>query len=216
MSLIQPPLIELRQYVLAPGKRARMVELFDAHFAAAQTALGLPVLGQFCLAGKPDVLVWIRGFPDMATRPERLGGFYGGSIWGEFGAEAIGYVIGFDNVQLLREAAGGSGLQADPAMPRAVAKDGAIIATTYSFKAPAEDDVLAACLAHAGGTGLLGAYVSEEAPNNFPNLPIRAGEHLFTWFATDMAAAPPAFLAERFVAAPEVLRLEPVGRSALQ
>ena len=226
MNIVRPPLIELRQYVLAPGRRERMVELFDTHFAEAQDALGLPILGQFRPVGNPDGLVWIRGFPDMASRPDLLGRFYGGDVWSEWGPEAIGYVVGFNNVQLLRVAAPEAGVTVDldarPALGNTAAR-GVVVATSYRLAQAPEEMLLQLCneAARADGGRLLGFYVSDATPNNFPTLPIREREHLFTWFAAyneykaiptpDVAVA----LSRHFVAPPERLILEPTSRSLL-
>ena len=216
MHLVRPPLIELRQYVIAPGKRDRMIELFDTHFATAQDELGLPILGQFRVHGDPDRLVWLRGLPDMASRPERLGAFYGGPVWAEFGAEAIGIVTGYDNVQLLHEAAPGSGVEVDlDARPAAGAGEpcGLFSAVTYRLAAPAGADLVARCQARLGDR-MLGLYVSDPTPNNFPPLPIREGEHLLTWLVagdTQTTMNDPALHA-----APERLLLRPTARSVLR
>jgi hypothetical protein len=228
MRRVRPPLIELRQYVIAPGRRDRMIELFDTYFAAAQDALGLPILGQFRAVGDADRLVWLRGFDDMATRPERLGAFYGGPVWTEFGPEAIGYVAGYDNVQLLREAAPGQGIEADlDARPPldAASPAGVVVATTYRLRHSPTDDVVRLCgaiLAAQPGLRRLGLYVSEPSANNFPALPIREGEHLLTWLATplDPEADPPwpdeSSLAPLLDGPPERLVLEPTARSVLR
>src|SRR4051812_35757026 len=61
--------IELRQYTLHPGKRDVLVELFDREFIEPQEALGMRVIGQFRDLDHPDRFVWLRGFKDMASRP---------------------------------------------------------------------------------------------------------------------------------------------------
>jgi hypothetical protein len=228
MPEVKPPLIEFRQYIIAPGQRARMIELFDAHFAEAQDALGLPILGHFRAADDADRLVWLRGFPDLPSRPDRLGAFYGGPVWAEFGREAIALVAGYNNVQVLREATPGSGIAADPHRrppPGAAAGAGAVVATTYRLVNPANAAVIAQmqALLHSLPAGaLLGSYVTEPAPNNFPALPIREGEHLYTWFArcaateTDRIALDETGFRHLFAAPPERLVLLPAARSILQ
>ncbi len=210
MRPVRPAYVELRQYVIAPGRRARMIELFDTYFADAQDALGLPILGQFEAVGDPDRLVWLRGFDDMASRPERLGAFYGGAVWTQHGAEAIGYVTGYDNVQLLRAAEPGCGLQVDlDARPHAGAlvQSRGVSAGTYRLQEPAGASLIERVRGQLGRS-LLGLYVSDPTPNNFPVLPIREGEHLLTWFAADQV---------HDVDTPdELLRLQPTPRSILR
>jgi hypothetical protein len=228
MPEVKPPIIEFRQYVITPGHRGRMVELFDTHFAETQDALGLPILGHFRAADDHDRLVWLRGFPDMASRPDRLGAFYGGPVWAEFGPEAIALVAGYDNVQLLHEATPGSGIAAEPHLrppPGAALGTGAVVATTYRLANPANAAFIAQvqALLHSLPAGaLLGSYVGDPTPNNFPALPIREGEHLYTWFArcaaaeTDRIALDETGFRHLFAAPPERLVLLPAARSILQ
>jgi hypothetical protein len=86
----------------------------------------------------------------------------------------------------------------------------------------------------AAGLPVLGAYVPEEAPNNFPRLPVRPDTKVFVWFTrADDAAALDAGLRrleesppwrERVAPrlgtfeerAPQRLRLAPTPRSALR
>jgi len=223
---LHPPLIELRSYVLTPGRRDRMIELFDAHFAEAQDLGGMPIMGQFQVADDPNRFVWIRGFPDMASRPERLAAFYGGPVWGQFGQEAIGYVKAYDNVQLLREAVPGSGLGAHldaRSESGSTQRRGVLTVTTYRLKSAAQQpfrDAFSECQAPRIGK-LLGTFVTDPTPNNFPNLPIREGEHLFTWFAAfdrmpdSSSNQDDAKLRSFFAADPERLILEPTPRSRL-
>jgi len=221
MQRVQPPLIELRQYVIAAGRCERMVELFDTYLATAQDELGLPILGHFRVSGDPDRLVWLRGFADMHTRPERLGAFYGGPVWTAHGTEAIALVKGYDNVQLLRESAPGSGIEVDlAARPGGVGEaDGkTILATTYRLSASPDAAFIARCTQILAAHHPLGTYVTDPAPNNFPALPIREGEHLFTWFGRVSAdtVIDDRALESFFVAPPERLVLCPCSRSVLR
>jgi hypothetical protein len=195
MGLVRPPLIELRQYVVAPGKRDRLIELFATQFVAAQNALGLPILGYFTVPTDPDRLVWLRGFDSMQTRPDRLGAFYGGPVWAQFGPETISLVSEYGNVQLLREAFPGSGI----AFPRDTGAD-RLIAVTYSLRAPPHEAFAAArqALSALPEGHLIGTYITAPTPNNFPALPIREGEHLFTWFARWPAGPHPTIKEDDF------------------
>jgi len=71
-------ILELRQYTLHPGKRDTLIELFDRCFVESQEETGMRVLGQFRDLDAPDRFVWLRGFPDQASRAARLDAFYGG------------------------------------------------------------------------------------------------------------------------------------------
>ena len=73
--------VELRDYLLQPGQREVLVELFDRAFVESQEAVGMRVIGQFRDLDRPDHFVWLRGFADMATRKHGLESFYGGPVW---------------------------------------------------------------------------------------------------------------------------------------
>lgn len=227
MARVCPPVIELRQYALAPGRRERMIELFERYFAAAQMQAGMPVLGLFQVPTHPDALVWIRGFADLDSRPACLSAFYGGAVWAQFGLEAIGCVERFNNVQLLRETSSGSGIAVDPSAPHVRDTSrlpGPIAVTTYRLKMPPDASLLRLFEEQVqlmGQGRLLGCYVSDPTPNNFPSLPIREGEQLLTWFArggstSDLQSnVAESALASYFAGAPERLVLQPTTSSFL-
>ena len=83
-----------------------------------------------------------------------------------------------------------------------------VLAGTYHLTQPADADAVARVRGRLGGR-LLGLYVSDPTPNNFPALPIREGEHLLTWFASGHALP-------EGDAPDEVLRLVPTARSVLR
>jgi NIPSNAP len=97
-----PPIVELRQYTLHPGKRDVLIELFDRELVESQEALGMTVLGQFRDVDDPDRFVWLRGFRDMTNRAEGLSAFYGGPVWQRHREAANATMIDSDNVLLLR------------------------------------------------------------------------------------------------------------------
>jgi len=235
--------VELRQYKLVPGKRDAFVALFDREFVESQEALGMRLVGQFRDLDDPDRFTWIRGFSDMAAREAGLNAFYFGSVWQAHRGEANPMLDDNDNVLLLRPAA--PALAFAPAAPRpapgtAAAPGGVVMATiAYLWKRPDEGFVAFFREAmmpaiEAAGLPVLGAYVPEEAPNNFPRLPVRPDTKLFVWFTrADDAAALDAAL-RRLAAsaawreqvaprlggfeerAPQRLRLAPTPRSALR
>lgn len=72
---------ELRNYKTTPGRRDDLIAMFEAYFLDAYTRAGTTILGTFRDADRPDRWFWIRAFPDVASRPERLKGFYGSQDW---------------------------------------------------------------------------------------------------------------------------------------
>ena len=77
------PIVELRQYVMKPGRRDELIALFEEHFIEGQEQYGSCIIGQFRQRTNPDQFVWLRGFRDMETRRQALQGFYYGPVWQE-------------------------------------------------------------------------------------------------------------------------------------
>ncbi len=201
------PVIELRQYVMKPGRRDDLIALFEEHFIEGQETYGMRIIGQFRNRNQPDQFVWMRGFADMEARRKALEGFYGGPIWKEHRTVANDTMIDSSNVLLLKPARAASGLRLDPAdRPTMDAKGpagGVIIATIDSFDAPVDakfvdffETDIAPALRGAGAT-LLGHFVTEPSENTFPQLPVREGEHVFVWLASFAADA--AYAAHQIV-----------------
>lgn len=228
-------IVELREYILHPGQRDVLIELFDREFVETQEAVGMRVIGQFRDLDRPDRFVWLRGFADMPGRAAGLSAFYGGPVWKTHRDAANGTMIDSDNVLLLRAVL-------DPPAPAqrdTAGPGGLVLATIWSFAKPLEPGFSAALVGDlapmlvAAGASLLGAFETEESPNNFPALPVRQGEHVFVWLAgfrdeedceRGLAAleASPAWsailarLQPGFSAIPQKLRLAPTSRSSLR
>ncbi|MGE5207798.1 MAG: NIPSNAP family containing protein, partial [Alphaproteobacteria bacterium] len=187
--------------------------------------------------------VWLRGFPDMASRAEALQDFYGGPVWKAHRETANATMIDSDNVLLLRPASQDAGFSLDenirPAPGAGEVPKRLVLATIYYFDAPVIDDFLEffestikPATAAAGAT-TLAHFVSDQSENTFPALPVRQGENVFIWFArfTDpgayerylaaLARSQPwrekiaAELARRLKGTPEILKLSPTARSLL-
>jgi hypothetical protein len=175
------------------GRRDDLIALFDREFVESQEACGMRLIGQFRDVDDPDRFTWLREFPDMAKREQALGAFYGGPVWQAHRGEANPLLEDNDNVLLLRAAWDGSGFadlpnrRPEPGETTFRAA-GVVVATIhYLWKKPDEgfSDAFRRDFAPAldrAGLPVLAAYVVEEAPNNFPRLPIRQGEKLFVWF----------------------------------
>jgi len=96
------PIIELRQYTLFPGTRNEFVELFCREFIATQEAVGIKLIGQFLDLGDPNRFVWMRKFPDMASREKSLTSFYFHSeAWEKYGEIARAKMIDSTDALLL-------------------------------------------------------------------------------------------------------------------
>jgi NIPSNAP len=213
-------ILELRQYTLHPCRRDELIELFEREFVESQEELGAWVVGTFRDLGDPDRFVWVRGFPDMATRLSALTGFYGGPVWREHRAAANATMIDFDDVLLLEPVGAGF-----PPAPRAALGAGApgpsrvlVVVRTGEGLEPAAAD--------AERLLAVRPVVARTAPhaNDFTALPVRE-EQAVVWFASFPHAAALRAARERLDADPswrsaaktvQVLELEPTARSALR
>jgi hypothetical protein len=238
------PIVELRQYTLHPGTRARFTQLFEREFIESQEALGMSLIGQFHDLDDPDRFVWMRGFADMETRRAALSGFYGGEVWRAHRDAANACMLDSDNVLLLRESAAESGVGAArlrrPAAGKPAPAGIAIVGVHYldSAQAGAFADFFEARMRPAlAAIGLppIARFRTEGAANNFPRLPVRTSDTVFVWLATVVDAAEgerclralregqsawregaPEAILHQLARRPEILRLAPTARSALR
>ncbi|MFF3013770.1 NIPSNAP family protein [Streptomyces sp. NPDC057939] len=199
-------IVELRQYTLHPGARDTLVDLFEREFVTGQEEVGITVGGRFRDLDDPDRFVWLRSFPDMATRERALHAFYGGSVWRAHRERANATMIDSDDVLLLR----GPGLAAP-------STTGPVVATICHPLDPAAfadhfERRLRPALT-AAGTPAQAVHRSEHAENTFPALPIRTDADVLLWFTAGRAPLLPD-LSTRLKSAPQQLRLGPVGAAA--
>jgi hypothetical protein len=229
---VHQPVVELRQYTLHPGRRDELVELFDREFVAPQEAAGIAVLGQFHDLDDADRFVWLRGFPDMASRAESLAAFYGGPVWRTHRDRANATMIDSDDVLLLQPAESTVEVAPLPAGP--------VLLTVYPLQPAARatfpalfHDRMRPILA-ATGAEPMAAWQTLHAENTFPALPIRADAEVYAWLTrfagpqeldehrkrltdhpdwrTDVASVLPASLS----GPPQELRLSPTQGSTFR
>jgi hypothetical protein len=233
--------LELRQYTLHPGRRDELITLFEREFIQPQEDLGIRILGTFHDLDDPDRFVWMRGFRDMAARPEALSGFYFGSVWQAHRDAANPTMVDSDDVLLLRPLGCDQDLQAAlqprPAVGAGLRAEGVFTITVCPLRQPADEALVHAFDQHVHpwwvgvGGDLLACWVSETAANNFPRLPVRENEPVIAWLTRfDDAAAErrhaTLLQASGCLARPEwrahlsgeptQLRLAPTDRSALR
>ena len=215
--LALPPVVELRQYTLHPGRRDELITLFEREFVEPQEACGMRILGTFRDMADADRFVWLRGFDGMPQRADALGAFYGGPVWQAHRGAANATMVDSDDVLLLR-----------PSVPVPAAPAGwgtsRVVGVVCPLRAPADAALrryLAAVLLPAlaaVGAMPLGVFETEPAANNFPRLPVREGEHVVCWFASVPDARPTVdagALLDRWLRdLPQTLQLQPTPRSA--
>jgi hypothetical protein len=233
------PIVELRQYTLHPGGRDVLIDLFEREFIESQEDLGMKVIGQFVDLDDPDRFVWLRGFSDMDARERGLASFYDGPVWAAHRDVANATMIDCDDVLLLKPARNGSGFQLGAERPHYGGRQQetlAVEATILGLSASAPElhvveyfeMAVLPQIARYGRT-VLGYFVTESHPNNFPRLPVREGEQVFVWFdvvpredaVEGAGASGEAAVAELVTATPglaakpKTLRLRPTLRSLL-
>lgn len=196
-----PTVIELRQYLLHPGRRDDLITLFEREFIEPQQAVGLQVLGIFRNAEREDHFVWLRGFAGMAERAQGLAAFYGGPVWQRRRDAANATMIDSDDVLLLRPLS---------PWPEPGEGGGEWLATVLLLKR-APDAALRDTLRTSGRRWL----ETEPAPNNFPPLPVREGVQALVALTRAAPELPPALLA-LLAEAPLTLRLRPTARSPMR
>lgn len=226
--------LELRQYALHSQQRDVLIELFEREFVESQEAVGMSIIGQFTDRDDPDRFVWLRGFADMTSRREGLESFYGGPVWEAHRDAANATMIDSDNVLLLRPARSGASFSPPGEERPPVGADGrdrdivsAAIVYLPSPDAGEEavgvfESKIAPVIAAAGGS-VLGYFLSENSPNNFPRLPIRENEPVLVWFAgfacghdsISVVRAASTFTGARLSRRIEHLSLSPTARSLL-
>ena len=205
---------ELRNYMLHPGQRDTLISLFEREFIEAQQDLGITLPGLFTDMDRPDHFVWLRGFADMAARPTALAGFYTGPVWQAHREQANATMIDSDDVLLLKPIA---------APPASSGKAGELF-LAIDCRLVSDKDVLAALedaiTSHLDGD-VVGRWVTDTTPNNFPRLPVREGERHAVWLLRlpkDLDAAASASLVAALEpwSVPQLMRLQPTTRSELQ
>lgn len=191
--------LELRQYKIFAGKREEMIAVFDGKLIEGQEEVGMRVLGQFRDLDDPNRFTWMREFPSMEARGKALTVFYTGAVWKTHRGEANPLLEDNDNVLLLKPATAELAMNVPPPSERAKVERtqsaGVFVVTIYYlWKDPSEGftqfftEKLEPELT-AAGLPVLGGYVTESTPNNFPPLPVRQHEKVFVWFTRTQGAA---------------------------
>lgn len=166
--------IELRRYTIQPGQRENFAAYFDAYFPEAFQQLGAIAFGQFFERDKPSMFTWLRGFRDMDARAVVNSTFYYGPVWKEHKQTVNPLMIDSDDVLLLRPVRPIPVLPAvDPVRERE--PRGVVVMHVLHG---ADPDRVDRAYAQYECAGLL---VTLDAPNNFPQLPVRNDGPWVVW-----------------------------------
>jgi len=232
-------IIELRNYVLQPGRRADFIRHFEEHFLRSQRDTGMHVLGQFAVVDHPDRFLWIRGFADMAARRRGLDEFYDGAFWQARRAATNAMLVDHEDVHLLRpldaieRLTGGLSLEDRAAEPLGIVAPGAGLVLADFYRAAGRIDQLVHAFEHGvrpalleQGHDLRGYFVAELAPNDYPRLKVMQDPTLLVVLTAYRDAAHLARLSAEWDPRAELkplstgevatLRLQPTARSIVR
>jgi hypothetical protein len=168
-------IVELRRYTIHEGLRERFAEHFDTLFPEAFQQLGALAVGQFFERDNPSMFTWLRAYHDMDSRAVVNASFYYGPVWKEHRAVVNPMMIDSDNVLLLR-----------------AVRPMLILPTLLE---PARGTVVAQIFAgndvdrweetftryRDAGAREAAVLVTLDAPNNFPQLPVRTDGPYVVW-----------------------------------
>jgi len=230
--------IEFRRYTIKEGERENFIRYFETYFPEAFEQLGALAFGQFRERGNASGFVWLRGFHSRFDRPVVNAAFYFGPLWREHSLKMNSLMKDSDNVLLLRPLAPDTEVTVLPTVDPVTEKNGVTgiaVAQILSLKNQ-PDEALSARLRRAlssyrvPGVREAGILVTLDAPNNFPQLPVRNDGPFLVWLGI---LRNEESLKESFTAAaqrvgetlasekllrdtPELLVLEPTPRSRLR
>jgi hypothetical protein len=190
--------IELRNYLIRPGRSRDFIRYFEEHFLLSQRAEGMRPLGQFEVVDERDRFVWIRGFEDMGTRLRGVTAFYSGPFWQARRDEANAMILEHHHVDLLRPlvpiaalTAGASLEDRTAAPPGSVPPETGLAVADFYRADPAALAGLVELFAGQvrpalvdRGHRILGHFVAELSPNDYPRLPVIQDPRLLVVLST--------------------------------
>ncbi|HET7359059.1 MAG TPA: NIPSNAP family protein [Rhodanobacteraceae bacterium] len=228
--------VELRRYLIRDGECGHFAAHFDSYFPEAFEQLGAIAFGQFLERGS-ERFTWLRGFRDMDARAVVNAAFYYGPVWKQHKATLNGLMLDSDDVLLLHPLRDGDGVAVLPTLDAVAEAGGARGMAVAQLFALAGKDIEAFAeqarptfdAYRASGARPAGLLATLDAPNNFPQLPVRTDGHWLVWLGlvedaamlgrwqTVQQHALPALQATGLLrAAPETLVLDPTRRSRLR
>jgi len=229
--------IEFRRYTIRDGEREHFAQYFESYFLEAFQQLGAIAIGQFLERGKNSRFTWLRGFHNMDDRAKVNALFYYGPLWKEHSATLNSLMTDSDNVLLLRPLSRELGITVLPAVDpvkEAKGAQGIAIAQIFAVKegnvdAFAQQAESTFARYRDAGAREAGVLVTLDAPNNFPQLPVRADGPYLVWlgvvenesslksFTRLLESAQQSLSGTDLLkAAPEIVVLDPTKRSRLR
>jgi hypothetical protein len=229
--------VEFRRYTIRDGERDHFAQYFESFFPEAFQQLGAIAIGQFLERGKNSRFTWLRAFHTMDERAKVNALFYFGPLWKEHAATLNSLMTDSDNVLLLRPLSRERSITVLPAVDPVKEEKGAqgiAIAQIFAVKAGNVDAFAQQAESTFGRYREAGAreaavLVTLDAPNNFPQLPVRTDGPYLVWLGivenesslksfTHLleSAQQPLSRTDLLRAAPEIVVLDPPKRSRLR
>jgi hypothetical protein len=229
--------IEFRRYTIRDGEREHFAQYFESYFPEAFQQLGAIAIGQFLEGGNNSRFTWLRGFHNMDDRAKVNALFYYGPLWKEHSATLNSLMTDSDNVLLLRPLSRERGITVLPAVDpvkEAKGAQGIAIAQIFAVKAGNVDAFAQQAEStfaryREAGAREAGVLVTLDAPNNFPQLPVRTDGPYLVWlgvvenesslksFTRLLESAQQSLgRTDLLKAAPEIVVLDPTKRSRLR
>ena len=230
--------IEFRRYAIKESEREHFAEYFESYFPEAFQQMGAIAFGQFFERKNPVGFTWMRGFKNMDARAVINAGFYYGPLWREHASTMNSLMVDSDNVLLLRPLSPDRGIPVLPSVDpvkEGKGAQGVVVAQIFAVKSNNVDAFAQQAEAtfagyRAAGAREAGVLVTLDAPNNFPQLPVRTDGSYLVWvgIVKDNKTLETRFtpLAERSLqplsatdllrSAPELVILDPTRRSRLR
>ena len=118
-------LVELRRYVVKPGKRPAFVSRFETYFLESQEQVGAILFGTFLGRANPESFTWLRGFRNTQERGIGDSAFYFGPVWRQHRGKMNDLLVDNDNVLQLTPVRVGSEIPVLPAVDPVSEPDGA-------------------------------------------------------------------------------------------
>lgn len=181
--------IELRRYAIRDGERKNFARYFESWFPEAFQQLDAIAFGQFTERENDTWFTWVRGFRDMDARARVNAAFYYGPLWKEHKAVMNNLMIDSDNVLLLKPLDASHRIPVLPAVDPVKEEQGAqgiVVMQIFPVKPDAEQALAqhaerVFATFSAAGIREAGLLETLNAPNNFPQLPVRTDGPYLVW-----------------------------------
>jgi len=181
--------VEFRRYTIRDGEREHFAEYFESYFPEAFQQLGAIAVGQFLERAERSHFTWLRAFHTMDDRAKANALFYYGPLWKEHSATLNSLMTDSDNVLLLRPLNRQRSILILPAVDpvkEAKGAQGIAVAQIFPIK-PGSVDAFAGQAESTfnryreAGAREAAVLVTLDAPNNFPQLPVRTDGPFLVW-----------------------------------